>query len=154
MKNLEITYKIAEIKDIEDIVKLMHEYYDYDDLQFDEKIARARLHELVINHELGKIWLIVINKNIEGYIVVTNGFGLEHGRNVIIDEFYIRENYRGHGIGHKTIKYVENEMQAAGISSIHIEVVRKNNKAKAFWENLGFQKYERYLMVKMINETR
>lgn len=148
--NSKINYKTAQNDDINAIVNLMQEYYDYEGIKLDKQIACVRLKEFIEKSEAGKIWLILIDDDIAGYIVVVNGFGLEHGRNVMIDEFYIREEYRGFGIGHKTIKYIENEIRSIGIVSIHTEVKRRNTKAQLFWENLGFQKYDRFPMTKMI----
>lgn len=153
MTILKINYKNAEIDDINNILKLMREYYAYENIQLDEQEAGKRLEELIKKSELGKIWLIEIDENIEGYIVVTNGFGLEHGRNVTIDEFYIREDFRGQRIGFRTMQFVEKELHSMGISSIHTEVERKNHKAQEFWESIGFQKYDRFPMTKMIKNT-
>jgi GNAT superfamily N-acetyltransferase len=149
MGNIQVTYKNAAISDIDTISRLMHEYYDYEGIQFDEPNARKRLHELITKPKLGKIWLIKINDNVEGYIVIAYGFGLEHGRNATIDEFYIRENFRGHGIGQKTIHFIENELRPTEIASIHTEVERKNHKAQEFWQSIGFQKYDRFPMAKI-----
>ena len=150
---MSVSYKSAAISDINTIIMLMHEYYDYEGMQFDEQNARKRLDEFITKSELGKIWLIEINTKTEGYIVAAKGFGLEHGRNVTIDEFYIRGNFRGYGIGHKTIQFIENELRSMKISAIHTEVERKNHKAQEFWEKIGFQKYDRFPMTRMIEGT-
>lgn len=147
MGTLNINYKIAEIADTGVISELMQEYYEYEGLKLDKLIAYARLKELIEKHELGNIWLININESTAGYVVTTNGFGLEHGRNVTIDEFYIRDGFRGQGIGKKTIKFIKDKIYSIGITSIHTEVKRKNIKARLFWESCGFQKYDRYPMV-------
>ena len=153
MNNITISYKIAEICDISIIIKLMREYYAFETIKLNEQNTKERLEEFIKKCELGKLWLIEINNNAEGYIVVTNGFGLEHGRNVMIDEFYIREKYRGQGIGLRTMQFIEKELLSIGISSIHTEVDRKNHKAREFWEKIGFQKYDRFPMTKMIINT-
>lgn len=153
MINRKINYKNAEVDDINNILKLMREYYAYENVQLNQQDARERLEEFIKNCQLGKIWLIEIDKTTAGYIVVTHGFGLEHGRNVTIDEFYIRENFRGQGIGQRTMQFIEEELRSMGISSIQTEVERKNHKAREFWEKLGFQKYDRFPMTKMIKNT-
>ncbi len=153
MKNINLVCKETAVSDIDTIITFMHEYYDYEGIQFDEKNAGERLEKFFNESGLGKIWLIHINNHAEGYIVVTHGFGLEHGPNVWIDEFYIRESFTGHGVGRQVIRFIEGELSSMGISAIHTEVERKNQRARAFWKKIGFHAYDRYPMTKMIKNT-
>jgi len=53
----------------------------------------------------------------------------------------------------KVIKFIETEMRSKGVTSIHTEVKRNNYSAQTFWEKAGFQKYDRFPMKKMIDNT-
>ncbi|UCG61258.1 MAG: GNAT family N-acetyltransferase [Candidatus Zixiibacteriota bacterium] len=153
MDDVALTYKQAGALDIDALLSLVHEYYACENLPLDDAVARRRLKEFIQNPQLGYIWLIMVGGNLEGYIAVTNGYGLEHGRNVILDEFYIRDSFRGRGIGKMTLRFIEEELRPRGVESIHTEVERGNTGALKFWENLGFHRQDRYPMVKMTRRS-
>jgi ribosomal protein S18 acetylase RimI-like enzyme len=150
MNNVKVSFKQAQVSDIDVLLSLLREYYAYENLQLDDGAAQKRLTEFIGEPLLGNIWLIAVDSDIAGYIVVTNGYGLEHGRNVTIDEFYVCERFRGQGLGRKTMQFVLSELHRRGIESIHTEVERDNTKALKFWTDLGFHKHDRYSMVKML----
>lgn len=86
-----------------------------------------------------------------GYIVLTFGYSLEYrGRDAMIDEFYIRETYRGQGVGKKTIQFIENVCQDLGIQAVHLEVERENQKAQNLYRQAGFTDKNRYFLTKWI----
>ena len=86
-----------------------------------------------------------------GYVVLTLGYSLELlGRDAFIDEFYLRETYRGRGWGRQAIAFVEDAARALGVNSIHLEVTRPNFTAHQIYRKLGFEDREHHLMTKPI----
>jgi ribosomal protein S18 acetylase RimI-like enzyme len=150
MDNVTVNFQPAKISDIDVLLSLMREYYAYENLKLDDGAARKRLAEFISEPSLGNIWLITVDSDIAGYIVVASGYGLEHGRNVTIDEFYISERFRGQGLGKKTMSFVLSELRRGAVESTHTEVERNNTRGLKFWTDLGFHKHDRYSMVKML----
>lgn len=147
---MEINFKIAEISDIENLVKFIREYYEFDDLIFDEDSIRATLLKLLLDATLGRVWLMRKGEAAIGYIIITFGYSLEYrGRDAFIDEFYIQASDRGQGIGKQTIQFLERVCSELGINALHLEVERKNTIAQNFYRQVGFVDQNRYLMTKL-----
>lgn len=130
---------------------MMREYYAYDGHAFDEPRARAAVLDFLKSPSFGRAWLICEGDIPVGYIVLTLGYSLEYvGRDAFLDEFYIRETYRGRGWGSRTLAFVEEEALQLGVRSIHLEVVRRNTGAKEVYRKNGYLDHEHYLMSKWI----
>ena len=78
----------------------MRDYYAFDGHGFDEQKARVALLTLLRDPNLGRVWLILDGAVAAGYIVLCFGYSLEWlGRDAFVDEFFLREPYRGRGLG-------------------------------------------------------
>ncbi len=148
---MNITYREASENDLKIILELMNEFYMVDHLHYDEKVIANGLKKLFSNKAYGNFWLIYDDEIIAGYIIIVHGFSLEyHGVDAMIDEFYIREFYRGKGIGTQTLLFIENELRKQGIKAFHLEVNHRNNSAKRMYSKFGFEDHDRYLMTKWL----
>ena len=148
---MEPTFVLARVSDIDLLLTLMPEYYAFDHLRFDENIARTALRQILNDDACGRIWLIQLGEETVGYIVLAFGFSLEfHGRDAFVDEFYLREAYRGRGIGQAALRFVEAACPALGVHALHLEVERANRNAQALYRKLGFVDHNRYLMTRWI----
>ncbi|MGL4622134.1 GNAT family N-acetyltransferase [Chroococcidiopsis sp.] len=147
---METNFQIAEASDVEILVNFIREYYEFDGHIFDENSIRATLLQLLLNADLGRVWLIRKGELAIGYIVITFGYSLEYrGRDAFIDEFYIRASDRRQGIGKQTIQFIERACPELGINALHLEVERKNTIAQNFYRQVGFVDQNRYLMTKL-----
>jgi len=80
------TFTAATRADIPTLLQFMREYYEFDHLTFDENVARSALAEMIGNDAYGRIWLIGVDDEAVGYLVLTLGFSLEYGgRDAFID---------------------------------------------------------------------
>ena len=148
---METTFKIPENSDTETLVELIREFHEFEHLPFDDNTIATVLAKLLNNDSLGRLWLIQHGSEAIGYIVLTFGYSLEFlGRDAFIDELYIRESYRGQGIGRSAIKFVESACPELGVQAVHLEVDRKNTAAQSLYRQVGFQDHERYLMTKWL----
>ncbi|MBF2008342.1 MAG: GNAT family N-acetyltransferase [Chlorogloeopsis fritschii C42_A2020_084] len=148
---MEINFKFADSSDTETLIQFIQEFYEYEGLKYDETIIRAALAGILKDGSLGRVWLIQQDNQAVGYIVLTFGYSLEYrGRDAMIDEFSIRETYRGQGVGKKTIQFIENVCQDLGIHAVHLEVERENQKAQNLYRQAGFTDKNRYFLTKWI----
>ncbi len=58
-----------------------------------------------------------------------------------LHKIYVLPNQQGKGIGKYVIEYVLEEIKSKGASALHLQV-NKNNKARQFYERLGFHEIE------------
>jgi len=147
---METNFKIANTSDTETLVELIQEFYEVEHLPFDDNTTRA-LAKILNDDSLGRVWLIQDGNDAIGYIVLTLGYSLEfRGRDAFIDELYIRESYRGQGVGTNTLQFVEDVCPSLGIEALHLEVDRRNTVAQSLYRKVGFGDHDRYLMTKWI----
>lgn len=100
---------------------------------------RAAVEALLADPALGNIWLITKSGQEIGYVALCYSYSIEFaGRDAFIDEFYIRPEYRGQGIGFRTLEVVKSEAGKAGIKALHLEVNDKNAAALVLYEQHGF----------------
>lgn len=130
----------------------MREYYAFDHLPYDEATAREALQILLRDPELGRIWLIQAGTETAGYAVLTLGYSLEYrGRDAFIDELYLREPYRGRGLGRQALEWLEQAARALGVRALHLEVERGNPRAQALYRRYGFRDNDRQLLSKRLD---
>lgn len=133
------------------LLRFMREYYIYDGHGFDEPKAHVALMALLRDANLGRAWLILDGGGAVGYVVLCFGYSLEWlGRDAFVDEFYLREEYRGHGWGRTAMEFVEEAARTAGIRTLHLEVVRQNAAALGMYRRLGFREHESTFLSKWI----
>ncbi|MCE9612630.1 MAG: GNAT family N-acetyltransferase [Lentisphaerae bacterium] len=140
----------VQTRDVPAVLAMMQTYYGFDGLDFDLAAARRRLRLLLRQPTLGMAWIVRAGAEPAGYVFVVRGFGLEHGRNVLIDECYLRPEYQGRGWGPRIVKRVLAYARRVGAESIHAQVERHNRRACGFWAHMGFRRYDRYAMVRML----
>ena len=76
---------------------------------------------------------------VAGYLVVCFGWSLEfHGRDAFVDELYLREDFRGRGIGTRALEVAVDLCRASGVRVLHLEVERRNTRAQAMYRRAGF----------------
>lgn len=149
MRNISLI--LAELADIDIILKFIQELYEHEDIRFDESMARTALEQLIQDDSLGYAWLIYGGDEVIGYVVLTLGYSLEFaGRDALIDELYILEEYRGVGVGTKVLEFLTEFCNSLGIKAIHLVVERKNNTAHSLYRKMGFEDCNRDIMTKWI----
>ena len=144
---------MAVESDTEVLLEFMEAYYEYDGHGFDREKARAALVGLLRDARFGRAWLVLDDDRAVGYIVLCFGYSLEWlGRDAFVDEFYLREEYRGRGWGRKTMAFIEEAARVEGIRTLHLEVMRKNERALELYEKIGFCEHRSTLLSKWIAE--
>lgn len=149
---MEVTFKTATNSDRNLLLTLTKEFYQIEHLTYNVEVLNKCFAEIFTSDNLAIIWIIYANLEPAGYLVLTFGYSLEfHGRDALIDEFYIRENYRSLGIGKQSLEFVITACKNAGIKAVHLEVSHENNRAKTIYQKAGFVEHDRYFMTKLIN---
>jgi diamine N-acetyltransferase len=144
-------FRLAAEADADALLEFMQAYYAFDGHSFDREKARVALTGLLRDANLGRAWLILDGDAPAGYIVLCFGYSLEWlGRDAFVDEFYLREEYRGRGWGRQTMEFVEEAAREAGIRTLHLEVVRKNTTALELYRRMEFREHASTFLSKWI----
>jgi GNAT superfamily N-acetyltransferase len=144
-------FRLAVESDTDTLLDFMQAYYAFDGHGFDHEKARVALTTLLRDANLGAAWLILDSDRPVGYVVLCFGYSLEWlGRDAFVDEFFLREQYRGRGWGQKTMAFLEGAAQNFGVCALHLEVVEENAAALQLYTKLGFRQHRSTFLSKWI----
>jgi len=147
-------FRVAVESDADLLLDFMQSYYAFDGHGFDREKARGALIPLLGNPDYGRAWLILDDDTPIGYIVICLGYSLEWlGRDAFVDEFYLREEYRGRGWGQKIMTFLEDEARDLGVRALHLEVVDGNEAAGHLYRKLGFQPHHSTFFSKWVEKN-
>jgi GNAT superfamily N-acetyltransferase len=134
--------------DIDRLLPLMQEYSEFDRLQFDHERARRAMLAVLADPRLGRVWFIREGGENCGYVALCFGFSIElGGRDAFVDELYLREPFRGRGLGTLALEAVADAARAEGVVALHLEVRRDNADAQRYYERVGFVRRDRYFLL-------
>lgn len=133
---------------------MMKEFYVIDNYSFDQKTTETNLLLVVSDESIGTVHIIDLEDEIVGYFALTFGFSFEYGgRTGLLDEFYIREEFRGTGIGRLTMDYIEELSAEMGVKMLQLEVEVKNKNALKLYNIYGYSTNNRKLKTKKLTIT-
>ncbi|HEV2468546.1 MAG TPA: GNAT family N-acetyltransferase [Candidatus Sulfotelmatobacter sp.] len=149
---MDIKFQLAEARHLTELLVLMKELQQDDpwSYPFNEPEAVGATERLLDDPSLGRVWMIVAEGQSIGYIVMAFDYSLEYrGRGAWVDEFFVRRQYRGAGIGTRALEFFVAQAKELGVSVVHLEV-NYGNPAIALYRRAGFEDHRRYLMTKWI----
>jgi len=142
-----IECKTLEFSQIETITQMMQDFYTIDNYPIDVEVSKKLFQEFISDEKLGKSWLIYSDEDLVGYVILTYVFSFEYkGRIAFLDELYIKENYRGKGIGKQTIDFIKEQASNQNIKLIYIEVENHNQNAQKLYLANDFEVHNRKLL--------
>lgn len=148
---MDITLHSARVSEIALLLELIREFYAIEHLAFNEQSLRVSLQQFISNETYGLVFIARLEDTAVGYTVLTYGFSLEfRGRTALVDELYVREEFRGRGIGRTILRYLEDFCRGQQICALHLEVDRANTRAQSLYRREGYRDHDRYLLTKRI----
>ncbi|MEL6536060.1 MAG: GNAT family N-acetyltransferase [Bacteroidota bacterium] len=146
------TLHLAQLEDIPVLCTLMEEFYALDGYPFDEARSEQNLRQFLTQEHLGRFWRVEIEGVLAGYLALAFGFSFEYGgRDAFIDEFFLKEKYRGQGMGTQLIALVTQEAELLGVKALHLEVEMHNISGNRLYQKTGFQGSGRTLLSKRLD---
>jgi GNAT superfamily N-acetyltransferase len=142
----------ASTDDLDLLVALMREMQSDDpwSCEFTDQGAREAAQNLVRNPSLGRIWMICLDQDVVGYIVLSFDYSLEYGgRCGWVDEFFIRKEHRGRGMGSEALQLFADKARELGARTVHLGV-RRGNPAIKLYRRAGFTEHDAYFMTKWL----
>ena len=142
-----ITFKPLKNSDIEIIIKKMQDFYALDNYPIDVQTSRNLFETFISNESLGRCWIILNEKEVVGYVILTFIFSFEYkGQIAFIDELYIQATHRSQGIGQKTIDFIKTEAKNLDIKLLYLEVENHNEAAQKLYLKNDFEVHNRSLI--------
>lgn len=141
----------ATLADEDVLAELMREFYAHEGIDYERSRAHEAFRTLVADPALGRIWIFRVDDTVVGYTAVTVCYSLEFaGRYALVDELYVREGWRGRGIGARALALAAEACRQLGVAAVRLEVDTWNTRAMALYQRLGFELQERYMMSRWI----
>lgn len=133
------------------LLTLVQEFYAIEGIPYDEPAIRRTLEEFWAHPDLGRIELVEVDGEPAGYMILTFCPSLEfHGRFGLVDELYVREGFRGQGLGTAALRRAEAIGRAEGLEALRLEVARTNTRAQQLYRGAGFRDQGRDLLTKWL----
>jgi GNAT superfamily N-acetyltransferase len=149
--NQSLSLRDTNLSDIDQLLDLIHDFYQHFDYPYTESEKRLTLEALFERPTAGRIYLIEKDEKIVGYVFLSFYFSIEFGgRTAFIDELFVLPRDRGQGTGSRVIHLVEQKCLELNLKAIHLESERTNKGAIALYLKLGFVDYDRQLMTKKL----
>ena len=132
--------------DVQELVGLMRAFYAEAGFTLDEERAAAGFAALLADARLGHAWLIepagatTPQAPAAGYIVVTFVHAMEYGgMAAVVDDFYVRPEARGEGLGKTALAAARRACEELGMRAMRVEVGVDNTAAQAVYRSAGFE---------------
>jgi ribosomal protein S18 acetylase RimI-like enzyme len=126
---------------------MMSDDYEESGYPYRDGPSREAFNRLISDEALGRIWLMMQNGQVAGYIVLTFGFSLEFGGlNALVDDLYVRKQFRRRGLARLGLMTAVAECETMGIGTISLEVEPRNRGAKRLYSATGFRISRRQIM--------
>ncbi len=137
----EITLKPVDESHLDLLLPMVRTYHEFEHVDRSDEQRRLALKPLLAaNQSLGRLWLIECGGNIAGYIAVCFGYSIEFGgRDAFVDEFFIKEKFRGRGIGTQVLALVKQRAAELDVLALHLEVAETNERARRLYTKAGFE---------------
>lgn len=135
-KNLDIVFRAVRENEIDVLINLIKEFSVYVDGKDTTDIDKESMREALHHNDKAKSLFIEAGSEIIGYIVYFNMFSTFKGKLFIyLEDVYIKEKFRGMGIGSKVFEYLKAVASESGCSKIEWNCLKSNESAMNFYEN-------------------
>lgn len=145
---------LATEADLDRLLPMVAAYHAFDNIHKTDEHRRDAILPLLQGSPHGAIWLIGPRRAPVGYIAISFGWSIElGGMDGFIDEFFIRENIRGRGMGTEVLAALLPQLAQAGLKALHLEVAKDNGNARKLYLKQGFEMRDGYNLMTWLAEA-
>jgi len=133
-----LRFRIAEKQDCETILKFIKELARYEKLE-DEVVATVEiLEDWLFEKMSAEVMFAVIDGKEVGFALYFSNFSTFLGKaGLYIEDIYVREEFRGQGIGTAMMKYFAQMADECGFGRVEWACLDWNTDSIEFYESLG-----------------
>lgn len=144
---MEVIFKPIEAIDVPVVIGMMEDFYAIDNYPMDTEVSKSLLIQFIQNESLGKSWLILMDGQPAGYVILTFVFSFEYkGRIAFLDELFITEKARGLGLGKKAVEFIQEQAKLYSVKIVYLEIEPHNERAQELYLSKNFALHNRKLM--------
>lgn len=152
----EFHIKKAEPENVSQIIALIREFAAYEKLLDFCEVTEERLN-IALFGETKVAEAIVVFEAEEaaiGYAIFYPNFASFRGqRGLYLEDIYIKQEFRGRGIGEMMLKYIAKIGKERGFERIDFQVLEWNTPAVKFYEKLGATRDEEERHFRFVGES-
>lgn len=131
--------EMATAADIPVLLDLMTEFYSEAGYTLDRGRAAKAFEDLIDDVRLGLVWLIRLEAQAVGHVVVTFRYGMEYdGLLGCVDDLFVQAAWRNRGIASAALVAVRDHCISSGVRAMTVEVGRENGAGHAVYRRVGF----------------
>lgn len=135
---MDITIRAMAAQDKNCVLEMMQVFYASPAVHSNgsEEIFLIDIENCVCKNPYLEGYIFEHSGNIQGYAMVAKSFSTEFGKPCIwIEDLYIKDEYRGLGIGRRFMEYITDKYPAC---IFRLEVEKENGRAVRLYEKCGF----------------
>ena len=134
--------------DLPALLPLVAAFHANAGIDSDDAGRRDALVALLNGTPHGTAYLIGPRRSPVGYIAISFGYSIELGGiDGFIDEFFIRQNIRGRGMGGEVLTSLLPALAENGVKALHLEVSPANEGARKLYARAGFRLRDGYQLM-------
>ena len=136
---MESAIREMEEKDRKQVLEMMRVFYASPAVWSNgsEEIFEADFATCISDSPLLEGYIFENAEDIQGYAMVAKSFSTEFGKPCIwIEDIYVKDAYRGLGIGSRFLKFIESRYPNA---ILRLEVEAENERAVNVYQKCGFE---------------
>ncbi|CAG5113675.1 Oidioi.mRNA.OKI2018_I69.chr2.g7765.t1.cds [Oikopleura dioica] len=142
-RKLEISQ--VESSDVSNILAMIQELAIYEDMLDQCKMTKEWLDEdFSAGPKFGKFdgnlcvaTIAKLDGQVVGYTVSIDFFTTSHGKETYLEDLYVKEAFRGQGIGSILLNSVSESSQSRGAAGVYWVCLAWNKKSLCFYEKMG-----------------
>ena len=136
----------ATSADIGALSSIFDEYRQFYGQGSDLKGASSFLTERIINGESTVFWMADENGKARGFTQLYPSFSsVSMGRIYVLNDLFVRPEYRGKGLAHELISMAANFAKEAGAIRLSLSTAKTNAAAQALYVKMGWKKDEHFI---------
>lgn len=145
------TVEPASPADLDGIWPHLVELHAHENVPPPGEPVRAALRRLLADERCGKAFVAREGADVVAYVVLTASYSLEYGGDtMLVDELFVREDRRGHGLGGQLLDAAEAHARQRGVRVLLLEVGTGNPDADRLYRRRGYVHHDRHLIAKRL----
>ncbi len=136
---------LSLIKDLAAYERLSNEVVATEDILFDSLFGKRRFAEVIIGY---------YDSVATGYALFFHNFSTFIGKpGIYIEDLYVKEAYRGKGVGRSMLVYVAQLAKARNCKRLEFSVLNWNEPAIRFYEHFGARSMDDWMLFRMTGKA-
>jgi len=153
-KTSEIKFRKTTEEDIPVILDLIKEIAIYENMLDKVNATEVSLKESIFHNNRAEALFIECNDKVIGYIIYFFNFSTFVGKEgMYIEDLYIKQEYRGHGIGKKAFEVLVNIAKENKCERVEWTCLDWNEPSLKFYKNIGAKQMNEWILHRLDKEA-